>query len=134
VFLRQQRGGSAMESVLMGNVLAILAGLPFAVRFPPPAAAWPGIVLMGVCLLSVPFFLYTRALRRITAVEAVLIKGLEPVLGPTWVYLLIGESPGRWAALGGFVVFAAVTLRALLGAPPGGRAPTPPQRTRGEIP
>lgn len=41
---------------------------------------------------------------------------VEPILNPLWVFLLMGEFPGRWAALGGAIVFVAVTLRGVLAA------------------
>jgi drug/metabolite transporter (DMT)-like permease len=116
IFLRRQKGDSPLESILLGNAIAAAVGLPFAVRFALEPQAWPGIVLMGLFLLSLPFLLYVYALRRITAVEAVLVKGLEPILGPLWVYLLIGESPGRWALAGGAIVFLAITARGTAGA------------------
>ncbi len=115
IFLRKQKSGSPMESIVLGNALTAVVGLPFALRWWPNAQAWPAILLMGLFQLGLPYVIYTRAIRRVTAVEAVLIKGVEPILNPLWVYLLIGESPGRWAALGGAIVFVAITVRGLLG-------------------
>ena len=44
-----------------------------------------------------------------TALEAILITVIEPILNPVWVFLLLGEAPGPWAMVGGVVVLGAVT-------------------------
>ena len=116
IFLRKQKGGSPMESIVLGNVLTAVIGLPFVFASMPSAEGWLGIALLGIFQLGLPYVLYTRAIRRVTAVEAILIKGIEPILNPLWVYLLVGESPGPWAVLGGAIVLASVTLRSVLGA------------------
>jgi drug/metabolite transporter (DMT)-like permease len=36
------------------------------------------------------------------------------VLNPFWVMLVIGETPGPWAALGAAVVLGAILLRGVL--------------------
>ena len=121
VLLRRQKDGSPLESVAWGNALTVLAGLPFMFRSAPTPAGWAGLLLMGVFQLGLMFVLYTRAIRRVTAIEAVVVKGLEPLLTPLWVFLLLGERPGRWALWGAALVVAAVTGRSVLAAI-GGRA------------
>jgi drug/metabolite transporter (DMT)-like permease len=44
----------------------------------------------------------------------VLITTLEPVCNPIWVYLVLGEKPGAWALIGGFVVLAGIVARSAL--------------------
>ena len=39
---------------------------------------------------------------------------LEFALGPIWVWLFVGEVPTRWTLLGGGLVIASVSLRAVL--------------------
>ena len=50
--------------------------------------------------LGVPYILFALALRRVRAVEGILIPMIEPVLNPVWVALLLGETPGVWAVVG----------------------------------
>jgi|SRR5690554_1429265 len=116
MFLRKQKGGSPMESVLLGNVITAFIGLPFCFTFFSSSSAvtdWVGLFLLGVLQLGVPYILYTVALKRVKALKAVLISVIEPLLNPLWVLLIIGEAPGPWAVLGGLVVLVAVTVRAL---------------------
>jgi len=42
-----------------------------------------------------------------------LIKGIEPILNPLFVYFLIGEKPGPWALVGAAIVFVGVTARSV---------------------
>jgi drug/metabolite transporter (DMT)-like permease len=50
----------------------------------------------------------------VTALEAVLIPILEPVLNPLWVMLALGEKPSTHALVGGIIVLGAVTVRAIV--------------------
>ncbi len=64
--------------------------------------------------LGVSYWLYARAIRHVTALEAVLIPVIEPILNPVWVLIFMHEKPSRWAMIGGAVVLSAVTIRAIL--------------------
>jgi drug/metabolite transporter (DMT)-like permease len=48
------------------------------------------------------------ASRHLTATELGLLALLEPILGPLWVWALLGENPGQLAIVGGAIVLAAV--------------------------
>ena len=116
-FLRRQKDGSPLESVLMGNVLTALIGLPFMFHAAPGGCTWIGLVLMGVFQLGLSYVVYSEAIKRITALEALLVGAIEPILNPLWVFLLIHEAPGRWAVLGGATIVGAVTVRYAVLAP-----------------
>jgi drug/metabolite transporter (DMT)-like permease len=116
VFLRKQKHGSPIESVILGNIITALIGAPFLLRSFPPVSGWLGILLLGVFQLGLPYVLFTRGIRNVTALEAVVIKGIEPILNPLFVYLIIGEKPGSWAFIGAVVVFIAVTGRSIAAA------------------
>ncbi|MBI4765909.1 MAG: EamA family transporter [Deltaproteobacteria bacterium] len=114
VFLRKQKDESALESVLMGNLITALIGLPFMFQGSPGGQSWLGLVLLGVFQLGLSYLLYTEALKRISALEGTLITSIEPILNPVWVFLALGEKPGPWALIGGAMVLVAVTGRSLL--------------------
>jgi drug/metabolite transporter (DMT)-like permease len=71
------------------------------------------LITLGVVQLGVSYWLYARAIRHVTALEAVLIPVIEPILNPIWVLLTLGERPTLLALLGGVIVLVAVTWRAL---------------------
>jgi drug/metabolite transporter (DMT)-like permease len=114
LFLRKQKDGSPLESVFLGNILTFLIGLPFSFHAIPNSAGWLGLIFLGIFQLGCSYLLYAEAIRHVTAIEGILIPVLEPILNPLWVFLLLGEKPGRWAAAGGIIVLISVTVRCLM--------------------
>lgn len=115
LLLRKQKDGSPVESIILGNLIAGAIGLPFMLTSTPPSAAGFGALLvLGIFQLGLPYLLYAYSIKRVTALEAVLIPVIEPVLNPVWVLLFLGERPGPLALLGGAIVLGAVVVRALL--------------------
>jgi drug/metabolite transporter (DMT)-like permease len=114
--MRAQKSASPVGSVVLGHGLTALAGLPFLAHGMPGAAGWIGLAYLGIIQQGVSLALYVWAIRRLGALEAILLMTLEPILNPVWVALGVGELPGPWALAGGGVVLAAVTLRGLVAA------------------
>lgn len=112
--MRAQKDASPVESVLLGHALTALVGLPFLAYGLPDAAGWLGLLYLGVLQQGVSLALYVWCIKRLGALEAILIMTLEPILNPVWVALGVGELPGLWACAGGLVVVCAVTLRGVL--------------------
>jgi drug/metabolite transporter (DMT)-like permease len=112
--LRGQKDGSPVESIILGNILAFIIGLPWIARAPAlSSAGWVSLGMLGLVQLGVSYWLYARAIKHVTALEAVLVPVIEPILNPVWVLLAVGEQPTALSLLGGLIVLAAVTLRAL---------------------
>lgn len=114
VLLRLQRDDQPLGSIILGNLLAFAIGLPFMIGQPlPDARGLLALLLLGVVQLGLAYTLYAKAIRHVTALEAVLIPVIEPILNPIWVMLLIGERPSGLALLGGAIVLGAVTWRSI---------------------
>jgi len=116
LFLRKQKNESPLGSIILGNLLTGLIGLPFMFESMPSPMSWVGLILLGVVQLGLSYVLYSEAIKHVTALEATLIPGIEPILNPIWVFLVLGEVPGRWALMGGFIVFVSVTARCVIAA------------------
>lgn len=115
IALRKQKDGSPVESIILGNLLAFVIGLPWILRAPPlPGPGWMALLLLGTVQLGFSYWLFARAIRHVTALEALLIPVMEPVLNPVWVLIFMGERPSPWAIAGGAVVLGAVTVRAAI--------------------
>jgi len=114
LFMRKQRNESPFETVLLGNLLTGVIGLPFMFGSMPDAQSWVGLFFLGVIQLGLSYVLYSKAIKHVTAIEATLIPGIEPMLNPIWVFLILGEEPGKWALIGGCIVLISVTLRSLI--------------------
>lgn len=111
LFMRAQRGVSTTESILLGNVLTAVLCIPFLQPFPLDGTILLQILALGVLQLGVSYILYSWAMRHVTALEAILITTLEPILNPIWVALFYGETPSDVAILGGLIVVGAVVAR-----------------------
>ena len=72
------------------------------------------ILLIGAgVVLPVAPALFTLGPRYLPAPEVAMLTLLEAIIGPAWVWLVIGEEPGIRTLLGGSVVVAALFCHAL---------------------
>ncbi len=113
LLLRKQKDADPIQSVILGNLIAAVVAVPFMFGKAPTTSGWIGLVLLGVLQIGLAYALFSIAIRHVTALEALLIPTLEPILNPVWVFLLLGERPGRLPIIGGCVIIAAVLLRSL---------------------
>lgn len=113
IFIRKQKDQSPIEGVFWGNILTFIISIPFMFNSMPDAKGWTGLALLETVQIGVSYVLYTKAIKNVTALEGVLIPVIEPILNPVWVFLFVGEKPGKWSLIGGTVVLTAVTLRAV---------------------
>jgi drug/metabolite transporter (DMT)-like permease len=115
LFLRKEKAGSPVTSIVLGNVIVAVVGAPFMFQAPSLGEddLWR-LVLLGAVQLGLPYVLYATAIKQVSALEATLIPLLEPVLNPLWVMLALGERPGPWAIVGGLLVLSAVLGRGVM--------------------
>ena len=105
-----------LRPLLLGNLIGAALGAPFLLASPPPGATgWAALAALGLIQQAAAYLCYAWAIRRATALEAILVPVIEPILSPVWVAIAFGERPGPWAILGGAIVVGAVTARAVLG-------------------
>jgi drug/metabolite transporter (DMT)-like permease len=114
VSMRKQKDGSPFGSVLLGNVATVLFGLPFMLGSGPDLTGWIALGLLGVFQLGLSYVLYSIAIKHVTALEAIIITTIEPILNPAWVFLFLGEQPGPWSLAGGLVIIGAILARYIL--------------------
>jgi drug/metabolite transporter (DMT)-like permease len=70
-------------------------------------------VLGGAVLLPLAITLITIGPRYLPAPEAAMLGLLESVLGPFWVWLVIGENPGVRSIVGGAIVILVLLVHAI---------------------
>ncbi len=115
LFMRKQREGSPIDSIILGNLLAFLIGIPALLSAPAlSVTGWSALLVLGTVQLGLSYWFYSQAIKRVTALEAVLIPVIEPLLNPLWVLLMTGEKPSAVALVGGAIVLGSVTLRAVV--------------------
>lgn len=108
------RGRPGAAAALAGNLIAFLGCLPWAL---PLAGSdrgdWLAIGYLGVFQVGIAYVLLTHGIERVPALEASLLLLLEPAASPLWAWLFHGEVPGAFAWIGGALILAATTGKAV---------------------
>jgi len=100
--------GAAITTVVAGNLIAFLVCLPYAVPVNHCSLAdLATLVYLGVFQIGLAYFLMTRSIRHVPALEASTLLMVEPALNPFWTWLIQGEQPGAAPLVGGVLVLAA---------------------------
>ena len=102
------------EASLLAVVLVALAAAPFA-RFAVAPDDMALLAGFGVGQMGLALVMFTTGVRLIPSADAGLVSVLESVLGPLWVWLMLGEDPGRATLAGGVIVITAVVVAARAG-------------------
>jgi drug/metabolite transporter (DMT)-like permease len=106
--------GVGLSTVALGNLFASLAAWPFALPLPSASAVeWATIAYLGVCQIALAYVFLTAAIRVLPALEVSLLLLIEPVLNPTWTWLIRGEQPGAYTIVGGAIIILATAIKSL---------------------
>jgi drug/metabolite transporter (DMT)-like permease len=97
-----------LPMVMIAGLLSIAVAFPLALPLQASLTDLLVLAVMGCIQLGTGCLLLVAASRHLTATELGLLALLEPILGPIWVWVLLGEHPGDLALIGGAVVLAAV--------------------------
>ena len=114
IFLKLQRDSSPVEMTYLGNIIAFMFSIPFLFESSIDLKSILGLLLLGIFQLGISYILYAEASRHLSAIEAILITVIEPLLNPVWAFIFIGENPGFLAAIGGIIVVGSIILRNFL--------------------
>ena len=119
VFMRMQKDGSPLESILLSHWLT--AGICIIISFflPVPhitSKSLVAIAVLGIVQIGLSAILFSIAIIRVSAVQANLIAVIEPVFNPVWVFFAIGETPGTNALIGGGIIILVVTVASIISA------------------
>ena len=107
------RGIPAAPAVALGNLLAFLLAAPQ--MFPLGAHGvtdWAVILYLGVFQIGLAYYLLTKGIPHVPALEVSLLLFLEPALNPLFAWLVHGERPGPWALVGGALIMSATAVKA----------------------
>jgi len=108
VVLRGARGTDMTPAVALGGLLTAAVVLPLSSPLSVTRADLGYLLLLGLVVLPVSFYLISLGPRFLPAPEVNLILLLEIALGPYWVWLVLEEAPETRAFAGGAVVIAAL--------------------------
>ena len=111
IIIRRNRHVNMVPAAALGALLSAVMVTPLAEPMSVPSDSWGLLLLLGLVVMPVAFGLITLGPKTLPAPEVALLMLLETVLGPVWVWLVIGEAPSELALLGGTIVIAAVVLQ-----------------------
>ncbi|HIM87687.1 MAG TPA: DMT family transporter, partial [Gammaproteobacteria bacterium] len=111
--IRRRRDLNMIPAAGLGLLLAAFVAYPFA-QFPSLGLhQWLILVIGASVVLPVALALVTLGPRYLPVPEVAMLTLLETIIGPVWVWLVIGEEPGIRTLLGGSVVVTALFFHAL---------------------
>ena len=113
IFMRRQKDENPLENVFWGCILTFIVASPFTFTKMPDTKSILGLFLLGIFQLGISYILYSKAIKKVPALEATFISLVEPILSPIWVFLAVGEIPGVFSVIGGIIVLAAITVNCL---------------------
>ena len=111
--VRYSRDLNMIPAAGLGLLLAALVACPFAQFSVLGVAQWFYLVIGAGVVLPVALALLTLGPRYLPAPEVAMLTLLETIIGPLWVWIVIGEQPGIRTLLGGSVIVAALFFHAL---------------------
>lgn len=117
VMLRKLKNGNPSDAMLLAHVICAVIGAPFIFLHPPALSMAPVLTILYMGIVSIGFgaFLFAYGIKRIPAIQAMLITVFEPLLNPVWVLLITGERPAPAAIVGGAMILAAVIASSVIG-------------------
>jgi drug/metabolite transporter (DMT)-like permease len=116
----KSRNVNRASSVIYGNAIVAIVCGPFLVislRQGIGLADVGAVAYLGIIQIGLAYTFFTLAMARgLRSLDAGIVGYIEPVLNPIWVFLFLGERPGKWALVGGLIIIASVLLHMLAGA------------------
>jgi drug/metabolite transporter (DMT)-like permease len=124
VVLRHHPRADPVPGLALGGLAAALAVAPGVNRFLPSLHDFVLLMVLGLVLLPIAIGLITRGPSYIPAPEVGLMMLLETILGPLWVWLVIGQQPSQVSLLSGGLIVAVLAVHSTLALRSGARVET----------
>ena len=114
VLIRFARVSNMIPAVAISGLLIAVAVAPLVPDFSVAPRDMMFLLVLGGIIIPVSFALITLGPRYISAPEVSLLMLIETVLGPTWVWLALGEEPSTTTYIGGAVVLGALIAHSII--------------------
>jgi drug/metabolite transporter (DMT)-like permease len=119
IFMRMQKDGSTIESVLLSHIITVITCFAVSIFIPLPKFSPLSIMavfILGIFQIGLTSILFAMAIKKISAITANLIAVIEPVCNPIWVFIAIGEKPQLNSIIGGVIIVISVTVATIISA------------------
>ncbi|MGI8639635.1 MAG: DMT family transporter [Pyrinomonadaceae bacterium] len=104
-------------SVFYGNIIIVLLMIPIVASNPPAQIITNDILavlFLGIFQIGTAYILFTHGIAGgVRSLDASIIGFIEPLLNPVWVFLFLGETPSKWAIIGGIIIIFAIVFHTL---------------------
>ena len=114
VLVRRHPEIQMTPAAALATALTAVVALPLADPLETGPRDLALLAFFGIGQFALGFLLFMAGARFIPAAETSLIGMLETVLGPVWVWLVLGEQPGTATLAGGALVLGALLANTLL--------------------
>lgn len=104
-------GGDSFSASIMGQFLAFCVGFPSLLKeteFGSVSVTFA--LIMGICQMGTGYILFCIGIKKTAPVTASLLSGVEPIVNPLLVAIVVGEMISPISAVGGVIVLGAVTV------------------------
>lgn len=113
VTLRHWPVESPLPALALGGLLAAAVALPFT-TLAIGAGDAVTLAVMGIVVQALAFGLIFTGPRHLPAAEVALVMLLEAILGPMWVWLVVGERPTAMVVAAGTLILATLGIHAVV--------------------
>jgi len=73
-FSRRQKDYAQLKIPILGHVICTFLGIPFIISAGPPKSGWFWVIPMGAVGAGLSFILYTAVIKRLKAIEVIIIQ------------------------------------------------------------
>ncbi|UTW10512.1 DMT family transporter [Marinobacterium rhizophilum] len=112
--LRRFQALPRLPIIAMAGAIAALISWPLATPLTLAPASYGWLALMGLIQIPLATILIMTAPRYLPSTEVSLFLLLETVLGPIWVWLLLGETTSIHTLVGGTAILGAISVNTWL--------------------
>jgi drug/metabolite transporter (DMT)-like permease len=108
VITRRYDHVAMIPATCLGMAIAATIAAIFAQTFIVSAADFAALFAFGALSLGLGLSVFAIGARLAPATVVAVVSTIEPVVGPIWVWLVHGETPGWRALIGGAIILAAI--------------------------
>ncbi|MBL51080.1 MAG: EamA family transporter [Candidatus Marinimicrobia bacterium] len=114
LFMRKQKNGRPIDSVLLGNIITFLVCFPLLYQdITFELKPWLYITFLGVVQLGLAYIFYSIAIKYVSALDAIIYLVIEPIFNPLLAFFFLGETMSISAKIGGALVLLGVICRGI---------------------
>ena len=113
VMIRRHSEIPMFPAMLLSMVISVIISIPFASPLEVTRHDLLILLAFGFAQLGIGLAIFSVGAAKVPATDVALLSMIEPVVGPIWVWIVIGEYPGIPALIGGSIVFVALAAHTI---------------------